>query len=127
MKILLLSAFVFLGCTNSTGLGYRNLNVEATHSDGSAIQDFPEESCTTLPLLLGSQASEYFRLADDAGVDVAATRDDVRVRIAAVGYDKIITEEQLESGFSEQIDVTSPSGETFTVSLTSSCPVVTKP
>lgn len=128
MKKLLLCAFVCLGCTNSTGLGYRNLNVEATHADGSAVAGFPEKSCTTLPLLLGSKSSAYFRLDDGAGVDVQATRDDVRVRIGAAGYDKIITEEQLESsGFSEQVDVTSASGEAFVVSLSSSCPVVATP
>lgn len=115
------------GCTNNTGLGYRNLNVEATHADGSAIQDFPEKSCTTLPLLLGSRASARFELGEGASVEVDATRDDARVIIEAAGYDKTLSADQLESGFSEQIDVTSPSGEAFVVSLASSCPAVTTP
>jgi hypothetical protein len=128
MKRMVLFAVLGLsGCTNNTGLGYRNLNVEATHADGSAVEGFPEKSCTTLPLLLGSRASAHFELGEGADVDVDATRDDARVVIAAAGYDKTVSADQLESGFSDQIDFTSPSGEAFVVTLSSSCPAVTTP
>jgi hypothetical protein len=115
------------GCTHNTGLGYRNLNVEATHADGSAVEGFPEKSCTTLPLLLGSRSSAHFELGEGADVDVDATRDDARIVIAAAGYDKTVSADQLESGFSDQIDVTSATGEAFVVTLSSSCPAVTTP
>jgi hypothetical protein len=115
------------GCSSNTGLGYRNLNVEATHADGSAVDGFPEDGCTTLPLLLGSRDSARFELDDTARIEVDATRDEARVVIAAAGYDETLSADQLESGFSDQIQFTAPSGAEYVVSLGSSCPAVTTP
>jgi len=127
MKRCLSLALVAFGCSNDTGLGYRSLDVEATHVDGSAVGGFPEQSCTTLPILLGSRASAHYRLSEGVSVDVDASRDAARVRLSAAGYDEMISVEQLESGFSRHIDVSSAGGEDFSVSLTSGCPAVQKP
>ncbi len=123
MRRWIVTALLAVGCQQNSGLGYRVLDVEAAHTDGSAVEGFPEKTCTTLPILLGSRASARFPLGDGSEVNVDATRDAVRVRIGAAHYERSIPVEDLSSGFSEQI----PVGSDIVVYLSSKCPAVSSP
>lgn len=124
VRILSVLLLLLAACTQNTGLGYRSLNVQASHADGTPVAEFASPACTTLPKLLGSRVESVYPVDEQLRVRVLATRDRAVVRFpgASAGGERVIPVESLESGFGEVVDVTSATGKSYQITLSSGCP-----
>jgi hypothetical protein len=113
-------------CTQSGGLGYTNIDVDAQNQDGTAVPEFPDNTCTTLPILLGSRIQERFAVADGVVVELVASRDLVRVDFVGVSPQSPqgtqVSVEQLDAGYAEQFELESTAGSVFVIAVRGGCP-----
>jgi hypothetical protein len=121
-------ALIAMGCTSPQGIGYSALDVEVTHADGGSVDGFPEKSCTTLPVLIGSRVVHDYSVdgalsihvdADRGGVGIFFWRGAAEPGAPARRY----SVDELSGGVSDQLDVESATGEMYVVYLSSKCPV----
>ena len=121
-------SLVLPGCLADYGLAYDQLHVSATR-DGTAVSTTPQNGCTTLPLLLGSQVENSIGVGGEIDVDVIATRDRVRVSFDRVVNDdkRTILAEDLRTDFVDTVTLQSDSGQTLVVRLSGDCPAPADP
>jgi hypothetical protein len=127
---LLAFALLLPGCLADYGLAYDELHVSATREgETTPVTTTPQNGCTTLPLLLGSQVEKSIGIAGQIDVDVVATRDRVRVSFDRVVFDekRTILAEDLRTDFVDTITLQSTNGETFVVRLSGDCPAIADP
>ena len=119
------AALLSSGCLSDAALDYDELYVSAT-LNGSPVTTSPQRACTALPLLLGSHVEETVTIVPPLRVKLSATRDRIRVDFSgaqnASALDRTYLEDDFDSSFAEELSVQSTSGETFLVTLSSSCP-----
>jgi hypothetical protein len=120
----LAAASLAAGCLANAELDYDRLHVSATHADadGTAIQGFPRDTCTVLPLLIGSRVENEYTLEHPLRVAVSATRDKVHVAFPGSNSpERTIQARELRLMPSEVHLVSGTTGA-FRVTLSNKCP-----
>jgi hypothetical protein len=119
------SALAATGCLGEASLDYDRLHIAATRDSGSAIPGYPRDTCTVVPLLLGSRIENRFTVEPPLEVMVTATRDEVQVEfIGALSSesDRTIRTSALRIMQDERLTVRSTSGQAYIVTLSRTCP-----
>lgn len=107
-----------------SALPYPRLGIVTSDSSGAPVSTDAANVCMLLPVLRGSRIAKSFQIAGSLAVEVTADREKVLVRFENAAFavsDKKISRDQLEHGYSEQVDVADSSGAGYTVLLSSEC------
>jgi hypothetical protein len=124
MKAWWLILTVVAGCTGAgQALDYARLGIRSESAEAEPGAT-PQAKCVVLPVLLGSIVHDTLTLEPGLTLQVYATRDLATVRSqGARGGDERweASYDQLQAGYSEQSELSGPSGSTYLVRLSSDC------
>ncbi|MEZ4370119.1 MAG: hypothetical protein R3B07_04810 [Polyangiaceae bacterium] len=107
--------------TEATGLGYTSVTLSATNAAGESTQG----KCTTLPILRGSHELNDIDFDGQFRARVFASSKDVEISFQGVqnadAQRRVLSAEELESGYAESLDVVAQNGQSFQVLINSGC------